>query len=112
MTFSPGSRRGGGSWPIGTCWEGWSESKDLVVTNRGSLNAQNPAFNYCTQCGRIEPSDFDPTLKQLGSGQPHDRPRPKRPKEPDQCTGSVYKIVLGNEFRRALGGSIPIARRR
>jgi ATP-dependent helicase YprA (DUF1998 family) len=99
MTFSPDSRRGGGSWPIGTGWEGWSESKDLVVTNRGSLNAQNPAFNYCTQCGRIEPSDFDPTLKQLGSGQPHDRPRPKRPKEPDQCTGSVYKIVLGNEFR-------------
>ncbi|MHC9420728.1 DEAD/DEAH box helicase (plasmid) [Sphingomonas citri] len=99
LTFSPAARLGDGSWPIGTGWEGWSESKDLVVTNRGSLNAQNPAFNYCTQCGRIEPSDFDPTLKQLGSGQAHDRPRPRRIKEPDQCTGSVTKIVLGNEFR-------------
>lgn len=99
MTFSPNSRLGSGSWPIGTGWEGWSESKDLVVTNRGSLNAQNPAFNYCTQCGRIEPSDFDPALRQLGTSNPHDRPRPKRPKEPDQCSGTVTKIVLGNEFR-------------
>lgn len=99
MAFSESSRLGGRSWPIGTGWEGWSESKDLVVTNRGSLNAQNPAFNYCTQCGRIEPADFDPALKQLGLNNAHDRPRPKRPTEPDQCTGQVVKVVLGNEFR-------------
>jgi ATP-dependent helicase YprA (DUF1998 family) len=99
MTFAPDSRIGAGKWPIETGWEGWSESKNLVVTNRGSLNAINPAFNYCTQCGRTEPADFDPALKQLGRGQPHDRPRPKRLKEPDQCTGGVAKIVLGNEFR-------------
>ncbi len=99
LSFAPESRVGGETWPIGTGWEAWSESKNLVVTNRGSLNAVSPAFNYCTQCGRIEPSDFDPTVKQLGSGQPHDRPRPRRQKEPEQCTGGVAKIVLGNEFR-------------
>ena len=38
-------------------------------------------------------------MKQLGGGQPHSRPRPKRLKEPDQCTGRVSRIVLGNEFR-------------
>ena len=38
-------------------------------------------------------------MRQLGGGQPHYRPRPKRPKEPDQCTGTVTRIVLGNEFR-------------
>jgi Lhr-like helicase len=99
LTFEPGSSVGGESWPIGTGWEGWSDSKNLVVTNRGSLNAANPTFNYCTQCGRIEPADFDPLVKQLGSGGLHDRPRPRRPKEPEQCSGSVKKIVLGNEFR-------------
>lgn len=99
LSFEPGSRIGGEAWPIGTGWEGWSESKTLVVTNRGSLNATNPGFNYCTQCGRIEPADFDPTLKQLGSGQPHNRPRPNRAKEPEQCSGTVTRIVLGNEFR-------------
>jgi hypothetical protein len=45
------------------------------------------------------PANFDPTMRQLGGGQPHNRPRPKRPKEPDQCTGTVTRIVLGNEFR-------------
>lgn len=99
LSFDAQSRVGGEDFAIGTGWEGWSESKNLVVTNRGSLNAINPSFNYCTQCGRIEPADFDPTMKQLGSNQPHDRPRPKRAKEPDQCTGKVQKIVLGNEFR-------------
>jgi hypothetical protein len=99
MTFTPGSRIGGATWSLGTSWEAWSESKNLVVTNRGSLDAANPAFNYCTQCGRIEPANFDPTMRQLFGKQPHDRPRPRRPKEPEQCTGSVLKIVLGNEFR-------------
>jgi ATP-dependent helicase YprA (DUF1998 family) len=99
MTFTPGSRIGGATWPLGTSWEAWSESKNLVVTNRGSLDAANPAFNYCTQCGRIEPANFDPTMRQLFGKQPHDRPRPRRPKEPEQCTGSALKIVLGNEFR-------------
>ncbi|MGE0677728.1 DEAD/DEAH box helicase [Pseudolabrys sp.] len=99
LQFSDGARLGSESWPIGTGWEGWSDSKTLVVTNRGSLSATDPGFNYCTQCGRIEPADFDPTMRQLGGGQPHNRPRPKRPKEPDQCTGTVMRIVLGNEFR-------------
>jgi hypothetical protein len=99
LQFSDGARLGRETWPIGTGWEGWSDSKTLVVTNRGSLSATDPGFNYCTHCGRIEPADFDPTMRQLGGGQPHNRPRPKRPKEPDQCTGTVTRIVLGNEFR-------------
>jgi Helicase conserved C-terminal domain len=99
LQFSDGARLGKETWPIGTSWEGWSDSKTLVVTNRGSLSATDPGFNYCTQCGRIEPGDFDPAMKQLGGGQPHNRPRPKRPREPDQCTGTVTRIVLGNEFR-------------
>jgi hypothetical protein len=99
LQFSDDSRLGRETWPIGTGWEGWSDSRTLVVTNRGSLSATDPGFNYCTQCGRIEPADFDPTMRQLGGGQPHNRPRPKRPKEPDQCTGMIVRIVLGNEFR-------------
>lgn len=99
LSFNSDSRIGGDKWDIGTGWEGWSESKNLVVTNRGSLSAIQPGFNYCTQCGRIEPADFDPLMRQLGSGQPHNRPRPKRAKEPDQCGGTVTRIVLGNEFR-------------
>lgn len=99
LQFSDSARLGRKNWPIDTGWEGWSDSKTLVVTNRGSLSATDPGFNYCTQCGRIEPADFDPTMRQLGGGQPHNRARPKRPKEPDQCTGTVTRIVLGNEFR-------------
>lgn len=99
LQFSPQSRLGGETWPVGTGWEGWSDSKTLVVTNRGTLSAVTPGFNYCTQCGRIEPGDFDATMRQLGGNQSHNRPRPKRPKEPDQCTGTVTRIVLGNEFR-------------
>ncbi|WJI73785.1 MULTISPECIES: DEAD/DEAH box helicase [unclassified Mesorhizobium] len=98
LQFAPSAHIGGERWSIGTGWEGWSDSKTLVVTNRGSLSAAKPGFNYCTQCGRIEPAEFDQTLRQLGSGQPHNRPRPNRPKEPDQCSGQVAKIVLGNEF--------------
>ncbi|CAN7216594.1 DEAD/DEAH box helicase [Mesorhizobium sp. LjNodule214] len=99
LHFAPEARTGGERWQIGTGWDGWSDSKNLVVTNRGSLSAVKPGFNYCTQCGRIEPAEFDQTLRQLGNGQPHNRPRPKRPNEPDQCNGQVTKIVLGNEFR-------------
>uniref|UniRef100_Q07PM3 DEAD/DEAH box helicase domain protein n=1 Tax=Rhodopseudomonas palustris (strain BisA53) TaxID=316055 RepID=Q07PM3_RHOP5 len=99
LSFDASSRVGGENWPLGTGWEGWSESKTLVVTNRGSLSATEPGFNYCTQCGRIEPAEFDPAMRQLGGGQPHNRPRPKRAKEPDQCTGMVSRIVLGNEFK-------------
>jgi hypothetical protein len=64
-------RLGREAWPIGTGWEAWSDTKTLVVTNRGSLSATDPGFRYCTQCGRIEPADFDPTMRQLGGGQPH-----------------------------------------
>ncbi|TPK87367.1 DEAD/DEAH box helicase [Mesorhizobium sp. B2-4-17] len=99
LQFANETRIGGESWPIGTGWDGWSDSTTLVITNRGSLSATEPGFNYCTQCGRIEPGEFDATIRQLGRGQPHNRPRPKGPKEPDQCTGTVTKIVLGNEFR-------------
>ena len=99
LSFDPAAKVGGEAWPISTGWDGWSESKTLVVTNRGSIDAAFPGFNYCTQCGRIEPAEFDPVMKQLGGGQPHNRPRPKRSKEPEQCSGSVRKIVLGNEFR-------------
>jgi ATP-dependent helicase YprA (DUF1998 family) len=99
LLFDVGSRIGGDDWDINTGWEGWSESKNLVVTNRGSQNAIQPGFNYCTLCGRIEPADFDPQMSQLGRQQPHNRPRPKMPRESDQCSGMVTRIVLGNEFR-------------
>jgi hypothetical protein len=99
LQFAPAARIGGEAWPIGTGWEGWSDSKNLVVTNRGSPNANNPGFNYCIQCGRTEPAEFDPQMKQLVRGQQHHRPRPKRPTEPEQCSGTVTRIVLGNEFR-------------
>ena len=99
LQFADAARIGGEMWPIGTGWSGWSDSKTLVVTNRGSLSATDYGFNYCTLCGRIEPAEFDPAMRQLGSGQAHNRPRPNRPKETDQCTGRVVKIVLGNEFR-------------
>ena len=99
LSFDAESRIGGDNWGISTGWEAWSESKNLVVTNRGSLSAIQPGFNYCTHCGRIEPADFDPLIRQLGGEQPHNRPRPKRPKEPDQCSGAVTRIVLGNEFK-------------
>lgn len=99
LSFDSASQIGTQSWPMGTGWEAWTDSRTLVVTNRGSLDATKPGFNYCTHCGRIEPTDFDPQLKQLGGGQPHNRPRPKRPQEPDQCNGVVTRIVLGNEFR-------------
>lgn len=99
LQFADEARIGSQSWPLGTGWEGWGDSTTLVVTNRGSLSATHPGFNYCTQCGRIEPAEFDASMRQLGSGQPHNRPRPKRPAEPDLCTGRVTRIVLGNEFR-------------
>ncbi len=98
LQFPESSRIGGATWPTGTGWEGWSDSKTLVVTNRGSLSPTSYGFNYCTSCGRTEPAEFDPAMRQLGGGQPHDRPRPKKPREPDKCTGRVAKIVLGNEF--------------
>ncbi len=81
LYFADEARIDGEAWPIGTGWTGWSDSKVLVVTNRGSLSATEYGFNYCTQCGRIEPAEFDPTMRQLGSGQPHNRPRPNRPRE-------------------------------
>ena len=100
LTFKPESRIGGATWPAGTGWEGWGDTRTLVVTNRGSLGATDYGFNYCARCGRTEPADFDPTMRQLSSGQPHDRPRPTRPKEPPQCDGgNPIKIVLGNEFQ-------------
>lgn len=98
LHFPDDARIGGESWPIGTRWEGWGDAKTLVVTNRGSLDATNYAFNYCGKCGRIEPGDFDPAMRRLRSGQTHPRPRPNRPNEQEECDGTFTKIVLGNEF--------------
>jgi ATP-dependent helicase YprA (DUF1998 family) len=98
LQFPDAARIGGENWSMGTGWEGWGDSKTLVVTNRGSLDAVNYAFNYCGKCGRIEPGDFDPAMRKLRSGQTHPRPRPNRPKEQEECDGSFTKIVLGNEF--------------
>ncbi len=98
LHFPDAARIGGENWSIGTGWEGWGDTKTLVVTNRGSLDAFNYAFNYCGKCGRIEPSDFDPGMRKLRSGQTHPRPRPNRPKEQEECDGTSTKIVLGNEF--------------
>ena len=89
---------GAGSWPSGTGWEATSDTKALVVTNRGSLGAVDYGFNYCALCGRTEPADFDSTFQQL-RGSTHDRPRPTRAGEPATCTGRPFRIVLGNEFR-------------
>lgn len=99
LRLAPEARIGGEAWPIGTGWEGWSETKTLVVTNRGTLSATDYGFNYCNKCGRIEPADFDPALRRLRSGQTHPRPRPDRPKESIECDGTPTKIVLGNEFK-------------
>lgn len=98
LQFPDAARIGGESWPIGTRWDGWGDTKTLVVTNRGSLDATNYAFNYCGKCGRTEPGDFDPAMRRLRSGQTHPRPRPNRPKEQEECDGTFTKIVLGNEF--------------
>lgn len=98
LQFPPEARTGGETWPIGTGWEGWGDSKTLVVTNRGTLSATDHGFNYCNKCGRIEPADFDPALRQLRSAT-HARPRPNRSKEPVECDGKATKIVLGNEFQ-------------
>ena len=98
LQFPDDARIDGEEWPMGTRWDAWGDTKTLVVTNRGSLDASNYAFNYCGKCGRIEPGDFDPAMRQLRSGQTHSRPRPNRPKEPEECDGTPIKIVLGNEF--------------
>jgi len=99
LQFVPEARIGGEVWPIGTGWEGWGDTKTLVVTNRGTLSATDYGFNYCNKCGRIEPADFDPALRRLRSGQTHPRPRPNRSQESVECDGTATKIVLGNEFK-------------
>ena len=98
LQFPDAARIGGEVWSMGARWEAWGDTKTLVVTNRGSLDASNYAFNYCGKCGRIEPGDFDPAMRRLRSGQTHPRPRHNRPKEQDECDGTPIKIVLGNEF--------------
>lgn len=97
--FSDDRRIGGSQWPIGTHWEAWSDTRNLVITNRGTRSSTEYGFYYCQRCGRTEPADFDPTLAQLRQGQLHDRPRPSRPSEAPQCDGKPARIVLGNEFK-------------
>ena len=98
LYFSDGARIGGENWPLGTGWEAWGDTKKLVVTNRGTLDPVNYAFNYCGKCGRIEPGDFDMAMRKLLPNQTHPRPRPNRSKEQEECDGTYHKIVLGNEF--------------
>lgn len=99
LKFADELRVGAGSWRIGTGWEGFTDNQNLVVTNRGTQSATDYGFNYCNKCGRIEPAEFDPAMRRLNRGQLHPRPRPKRPKEADECDGQYSKIVLGNEFK-------------
>ena len=98
--FAPTLRVGGASWPLGSSWEAWRDNRDLVVTNRGTQTSQAQGFRYCTQCGRTEPADLDQSLRQLqGGGSSHARPRPRKLKEPDTCSGTVTSIVIGNQFK-------------
>ena len=98
--FAPTLRVGGASWGLGSSWEAWRDNRDLVVTNRGTQTSQAQGFKYCTQCGRTEPADLDQDLRQLqGAGTSHSRPRPRKLKEPDRCSGTVVSIVIGNQFK-------------
>lgn len=99
LKFDDDLRIGSASWPMGTGWEGFTDNQDLVVTNRGTQSTTDYGFNYCNKCGRIEPAEFDPAMRRLNRGQLHPRPRPKRPKEADECDGQYSKIVLGNQFK-------------
>lgn len=97
--FSPDLRIGGDQFSTGAGWEVWRDTLDLVVTNRGTQSSQDQGFRHCYQCGRTEPADLDVSLRQLGPGiADHDRPRPRRPKEPDKCNGRPLRLVLGNKF--------------
>lgn len=99
LRFADELRFGGDAWPLGTGWEGFTDNQTLVVTNKGTEDPDRFGFNYCSSCGRIEPAEFDPAMRRLMQGQAHPRPRPKRPKEAEECTGRYSKIVLGNDFK-------------
>ncbi|MBY3294460.1 DEAD/DEAH box helicase [Rhizobium laguerreae] len=99
LSFSDDLRFGTETWPLGTGWEGFADNRTLVVTNKGTEGTDRFGFNYCSSCGRIEPSEFDPAVRRLVAGQTHPRPRPKRPKEAEECNGRYSRIVLGNDFK-------------
>lgn len=99
LYFPSEVRIGGHVWSGGTGWEAWADTQALVVTNRGALSATDYGFNYCARCGRTEPADFDPAMRQIRNGSLHDRPRPTRAGELPQCDGGPIRIVLGNEFK-------------
>ncbi len=98
--FQPTQRVGGKSWPIGSGWEAWRDNLELVVTNRGTQSSLAQGFRYCDFCGRTEPADLDPAIRQLGqNAAPHDRPRPRRFYESESCSGRTAHIVIGNKFK-------------
>ena len=96
--FKADLRVGGRRFDNGAGWEAWCDNLDLVVTNHGTQSAQEQGFRYCWQCGRTEPADLDVSLRQLTASD-HDRPRPRKPGEPDRCNGRSVRVVLGNQFR-------------
>jgi len=90
---------GGGTMPNGAAWQGWSDHRDLIITNRGSQSARQPGFSYCPRCSRAEPATWEEKQKQLRRGEAHDRPRPPKAGEKPKCEGNPIEIVLGNRFR-------------
>lgn len=62
----------------------------LLVTNRGP---KAKGYNYCTGCGRVEPSVAEPTILNA-------HPRPYPMKKDQSCPGGMTAtgIVLGTEF--------------
>ncbi|MGD0108151.1 MAG: Zn-binding domain-containing protein [Rhodopila sp.] len=96
--FRPDLRVGGKRFESGAGWEAWCDNLDLVVTNRGTQSSQAQGFRHCPLCGRTEPTDLDASLRQLMAPD-HERPRPRKPGEPDRCAGRPVQVVLGNQFR-------------
>jgi len=68
-----------------------STRKHLLVTNSGP---KNEGYNYCTRCGRIEPS----TTAQPSLTGDHKKPYPGDPDPTCGGSGTARGMVLGTEF--------------
>ena len=107
LQFPDAARIGGETWPIGTGWEGWGDTKTLVVTNRGSLTRSTMPSTIAAlrthRTGRLRPGDASTPL---GSDA---QPAAAQPAEGTgrMCTGTFTKIVLGNEFDTDVVGLPP-----